>query len=1030
MGVAYESFSDYDGTAFNALTAEEQADVLAAAQPDIRSKGNVDAFMRSATSVANLINTLRGGASERRIVLFDNDLAITARNEEATQANVDDVTGVSGSSIADDYAAFYTELNKNNADTTTQDIYIFTAEASRGDINVGGTLSTGNNDAGLFASLPVVTGSTLRDYSIVVVALETYENYDDSDNYRLSTPCGPLVADICITAPGSYFYRSGERTCGDPSFDPDTDDACRTANDIQSYGGTDDVLIRNDAASAERTARAAAALVAGGLAVLESWFGDQISSKDLVDRLLRTAAQDFDVDSRGATGIETEGDGVFDYAGAAGKNRYGQGLMNLECASRPVISPTDARCGRAEAQQGVRNETGAAIQFSGNTFATGAMMTEQVCLSVSLSHLVFDGVCTTVAVEMAAGTPRLDMQGLAEACALRNLILDTVNNACVEACVAAQGVRVAQNVRRCVTPTSPTECGALGRLFDGTTNACTPRAACISSATTVISADDNSCVALATCLQNGEGVREGRCTASPTADSCRLAGGNRNDRGFLDGTTCVAEVTDCSTGLVGLAATAGNRCVQPSACPVGQGVSNNRCTMLLATTPRADRLASCVAAGGRILDQAGTGCVAANGCAAGQLRNNAGDQCVTMCATGEGATASASAGSDRQCVTATTATAEQCRNAMMVRLGGTGGCAAMCAMNNAPTTANQCGAAASVCAATNQGYDATNRVCVVPSGTGATNVAACQALGRLLQAGGRGCVASAAQCAAGSVDDSAGFCAAAATICSTTQAAVRGMCRPIATACTGTQGFDVATRSCVTADEAADCAAFGTSKPVYRMGAGCITAVACRMAQRAVNANECVTASATSCFGDGGQGFVNGRCATASTTSCLATSGYRFDSGTSACVVLRMCSGGTPLVSSDFGSCVAMCGTGEGVSAGSTATIRVCISPTDATAQQCVNNGDIRREMGGCADMCATANNAPDGNGQCGAATTVCTSTQGYNATDRVCVSSPSSAQCVAVGRVRPIASECGNCAAMCPAGGAPQSRWAMRLGR
>ena len=79
------------------------------------------------------------------------------------------------------------------------------------------------------------------------------------------------------------------------------------------------------------TANAAASLVAGGLAVLESIFGSQLTSKELVSRLLSTASETFDLDG-------TAGNDYVNISGGLTKEQqYGVGLMDLEAASAPIM---------------------------------------------------------------------------------------------------------------------------------------------------------------------------------------------------------------------------------------------------------------------------------------------------------------------------------------------------------------------------------------------------------------------------------------------------------------------------------------------------------------------------------------------------------------------------------------------------------------------------------------------------------------------------------------------------------------------
>ena len=149
---------------------------------------------------------------------------------------------------------------------------------------------------------PQESGERLfADYSIVVVAAGTGSR----------TPCGDLVKAFCITAPGAYKYIDKDSSAG---------------SDANAYDDADTL------ADGAVTANAAASLVAGGIAVLESIFGDQLTSKELVDRMLRTAARNFDLDG-------TSGNDYVDInGGMTREQQYGVGLMDLECASRPLTT--------------------------------------------------------------------------------------------------------------------------------------------------------------------------------------------------------------------------------------------------------------------------------------------------------------------------------------------------------------------------------------------------------------------------------------------------------------------------------------------------------------------------------------------------------------------------------------------------------------------------------------------------------------------------------------------------------------------
>ena len=90
-----------------------------------------------------------------------------------------------------------------------------------------------------------------------------------------SSQCGAIAQDYCIAAPHTYTYHN-----------TDTDAA---ADDGSST-------------------HAPAALVAGGVALMQQIFEGQLTSAEIVDRLLRTASQNFDLDD-----VDDAGYGKNDY---------------------------------------------------------------------------------------------------------------------------------------------------------------------------------------------------------------------------------------------------------------------------------------------------------------------------------------------------------------------------------------------------------------------------------------------------------------------------------------------------------------------------------------------------------------------------------------------------------------------------------------------------------------------------------------------------------------------------------------------
>ena len=178
----------------------------------------------------------------RNIVLVHNTIAHP--NLSGSTANQGNINGlVVGNTFF--YGSLYDALKVGVADTAEQDIYVFAAEDGRtNDVGVLASIPAAQEDHDNDGNTPVVR--LLEDYSIVVVAAGAGSR----------TPCGSVVAAFCIAAPGAYHYIDKE-----------------SGSDNMAYDDTDDLV------AGSVTANAAASLVAGGLAVLESIFGDPIDQQ-------------------------------------------------------------------------------------------------------------------------------------------------------------------------------------------------------------------------------------------------------------------------------------------------------------------------------------------------------------------------------------------------------------------------------------------------------------------------------------------------------------------------------------------------------------------------------------------------------------------------------------------------------------------------------------------------------------------------------------------------------------------------------
>ncbi|MBC6496841.1 MAG: hypothetical protein GDA54_00735 [Alphaproteobacteria bacterium GM7ARS4] len=258
----------------------------------------------------DVIRLARGEAMTRDIVVISNHMHLQTTLERAVPATPFFVNHValgagyvppSLERVRGFYKGIYGALIENVVDKATtaqeralkhnQDIYIF-AGWDRSVTGVGalaglpGAVVDGN---GRFLSKSII-----KPYSIVGVGVDGF-----------SGRCLAFSFSYCLATPTTFYYR--ERREHNGSY--------KTSLTLSSTRGTNN---------------AAAALIAGGIALLQDVFGDQLSSERLVARLLATASRSYDID----------GDGDNDY----NTLYHGQGLMDLECATRPITSLTNTRC--------------------------------------------------------------------------------------------------------------------------------------------------------------------------------------------------------------------------------------------------------------------------------------------------------------------------------------------------------------------------------------------------------------------------------------------------------------------------------------------------------------------------------------------------------------------------------------------------------------------------------------------------------------------------------------------------------------
>ncbi len=165
--------------------------------------------------------------------------------------------------------------------------------------------------SGLPARIPELQG-----HMIAVVAVAPDDDEDgDYDMASFSNRCG-IAAEWCIAAPGE-----GVRAA---YFGPDPDDGSPGLRGAADVSGTS----------------FAAPMVTGSLAVMKHYFRRQLSNTALVERMMATAKK---------TGI---------YANRA---IYGQGLLDLGAATRPVGVTSVARGGRVDGRGAALAQTRLAL---------------------------------------------------------------------------------------------------------------------------------------------------------------------------------------------------------------------------------------------------------------------------------------------------------------------------------------------------------------------------------------------------------------------------------------------------------------------------------------------------------------------------------------------------------------------------------------------------------------------------------------------------------------------------------------------
>ena len=742
--------------------------------------------------------------ADRNIVIIQNNLAASSETGDVGSDATAVITASTGV-----YKAMFDALKVGLvADTNTQDIYVFAARDGNKD------------DVGLLAGLPIATGSGFAKYSIIAVAVESG-----------TTQCGANTAiqAICIAAPGAYKYR------------------------VRANDGTYTSTTLADGA----TANAAASLVAGGLALLQSIFTAE-STEDLVARLLLTSSQNYDLDG-------TPGN---DFSAT----KHGQGLMDLDCAVRPMISTVSAR-----------TRTGCEDRFAPDQRA--------ICLGMMQGYDSSNpNDCVTSSITaaqcVAAGGVK---NGSDDECIARSACATVFNageDTCLAMCASGEG---ATSARVCGATADNDNCLNAMRAFDVENSTCRDDPACASDEFLGGSGfGANSCYTVAECVANDGGLSgagTGTCIAA-TSETCYNAGSSTY---FLEGGECV---TSCDSGT-----------------PLMRSVSSmNSCVAAMAC--RDTHMGAVI----------GSDCLAASGTNCnmdmGRAFNSAMTACVASCIaddSGRGRNAS------HECVAAS---ASSCRIAggspsdMGFFSTDTGGCvqaATDCETENviefaqsSSTNGNECVA---LCTDETHGIDPSENLCKAT-----TDHNECREAARVLQGGACAAACSGAtpiitaadvaECVAASgcvalgrgVDVSDTVYGRAQTVASRIcGGANAGSCFRAGNSTYFFQGS-----SCVDA-----CTDVNTPlKRSLNSMNQCVSATTCRTggAGAVSGTADCVAASAQACLRDEGRGFVGGVCVTPTAQSACDDANATFNSTDMVCEI--SCEAGEG--QNTIGACVAL----------------------------------------------------------------------------------------------------------------------------
>ena len=217
-----------------------------------------------------------GADKDRNIVIINNNMAVSTATGAVTSSAVNTITTTGGA-----YKSIYETLQIGLANTNKQDAYVFAARDGGLPMSACWRHCPSAPTARPSKSIP---SSLLPPKRTRLHAGQTQTSKPSASRHRASISIATAIP-----------QESTQRPYPQPP-----------------------------------SANAAASLVAGGLALLESIFSGETTAR-LIDRLLKTASKNYDLNN----------DDTNDYTLA----KHGQGLMDLACAIKPGLSATLSRTG-------------------------------------------------------------------------------------------------------------------------------------------------------------------------------------------------------------------------------------------------------------------------------------------------------------------------------------------------------------------------------------------------------------------------------------------------------------------------------------------------------------------------------------------------------------------------------------------------------------------------------------------------------------------------------------------------------------